>query len=91
VRKKPNAWHQAIVDQLSAAGTPLRVAQIWKLMNAAGFQHASRKPRATLGARIAELAQMKVIAHVGPGTYQIVPGASLAAALPEPVAQSEAS
>ncbi len=71
--RKPNAWHQAIVAQLSAAGGPLGVEQIWQRMEASGFQHASKMPRSTLGARIAELVQMKWIERIGPATYKLAP------------------
>ncbi len=70
--RRPNAWHQAIVAHLSAAGKPLRVEQIWRRMEAAGFPHASKMPRSTLGARIAELVQMNMLSRVGPATYQLV-------------------
>ena len=73
VEKRYNAWHQAIVSQLHEAGGPLPVEQIWERMAAAGFQHSSKLPRSTLGARIAELVRMKKLARVGPGTYQLAP------------------
>ena len=69
--RRPNAWHQAIVSQLHEAGEPLPVEQIWQRMEAAGFRHSSKKPRSTLGARIAELVQMKKLARVGPATYRL--------------------
>lgn len=69
--RRPNAWHQAIVSHLHAAGGPLLVEQIWQRMEAAGFQHASKMPRGTLGGRIAELVQMKKLARVGPATYRL--------------------
>lgn len=71
--RRPNAWYQAIVSQLHAAGQPLLVDQIWARMEAAGFQHSSKMPRSTLGARIAELVQMKKLTRVGPATYQVAP------------------
>jgi hypothetical protein len=69
--RRPNAWHEAICTHLRAAGAPLAVEQIWQRMEAAGFQHSSKLPRSTLGARIAELAQMKKVDRVGPAMYQI--------------------
>lgn len=69
--KRPNAWHHAIVSHLHAANGPLPVEQIWERMEGAGFQHASRMPRSTLRARIAELVQMKTLSRVGSATYQI--------------------
>lgn len=69
--RKPNAWHHAIVAHLHATGGPLSVDQIWQRMAAEGFQHASKEPRSTLGARIAELVQMKKLARVGPATYRL--------------------
>ena len=69
--RKPNAWYQAIVAQLHDAGQPLPVVQIWQRMEASGFQHSSKQPRSTLGARVAELVQMKTIKRVGPATYQL--------------------
>lgn len=69
--RKPNAWHHAIVAHLNETGGPLSVDQIWQRMEATGFQHASKMPRSTLGARIAELVQMRKLARVGPATYQI--------------------
>ena len=74
--KRTNAWHQAIVSQLHAAGGPLPVQQIWQRMEAAGFQHTSKRPRRTLGARIAELVQLKKLSRVGPASYQISEEAS---------------
>ena len=70
---RPNAWHAAICAHLRAAGKPLAVEQIWAHMEAAGFQHSSKKPKSTLGARVAELAQMQKIERVGPATYQLAP------------------
>jgi hypothetical protein len=67
--RRHNAWHQAIVAHLHSAGGPLPVEQIWQRMETAGFQHASKMPRRTLGARIAELVQMKKLSRVGPATY----------------------
>lgn len=69
--RKPNAWHHAIVAHLHATGGPLSVDQIWQCMEAAGFQHSSKKPRSTLGARLAELVQMKKLARVGSATYRL--------------------
>ena len=70
--KKTNAWHDAIVEHLRAAGGgPLKVSQIWQRMADTGFQHNSKHPRSTLGARIAELAQAKQIDRVGPATYRL--------------------
>ena len=69
--KRPNAWYQAIVTHLHAAGSPLSVEQIWQCMEAAGFQHSSKMPRSTLGARLAELVQLKQLARVGRATYQL--------------------
>jgi len=69
--KKINAWHQAIVEHLRNAGGPLRVEEIWQRMSEAGFQHSSKHPRSTLGARIAELAKEKQILRVGPATYRL--------------------
>jgi hypothetical protein len=80
VRRRSNAWHQAIITQLHAAGGPLPVEQIWQRMEAAGFPHASKLPRSTLGARIAELVQMKKLTRVGPATYQIAQEAAQEAA-----------
>ena len=73
---KQNAWHHAIVEHLRAAGGPLKVSQIWQRMAEAGFQHKSKHPRSTLGARIAELAQAKQIDRVGPATYRLSQGAA---------------
>ena len=69
--RRPNAWHKAIVTHLHDAGGPLPVDQIWQRMEAAGFSHSSKKPRSTLGARLAELVQMKTLARVSPATYRI--------------------
>jgi len=69
--KRPNAWHQAIVSHLHDAGGSLSVEQIWQRMEAAGFTHASEMPRSTLGARIAELVQMKRLSRVGPAMYRL--------------------
>jgi hypothetical protein len=71
VRRATNTWHDAIVAQLRAADRPLAVDQIWQGMEVAGFRHASARPRQTLGARIAELAQKKKIERVGPATYRL--------------------
>lgn len=77
---RPNAWHHAIVSHLHAANGPLPVEQIWERMEGAGFQHASRMPRSTLRARIAELVQMKKLMSVGPATYQLAQKSSMEAA-----------
>jgi hypothetical protein len=69
--RKPNAWHLAICAHLRAAGGPLLVGQIWERMEASGFQHASKMPLSTLGARVAELVQMKKLERVAPKTYQL--------------------
>ena len=71
--RRPNAWYGAICEQLRIAGGPLAIKQIWAGMEASGFQHSSKWPRSTLGARVAELVQLKRLVHVGPGTYQIAP------------------
>ena len=71
--KKFNAWHEAVVAHLRAAGVPLTIEQLWQRMEAAGFKHGSKLPRSTLGARVTELAQMKKIERVGPATYQLAP------------------
>ena len=63
--RRPNAWHQAIVSHMYAAGEPLPVVQIWQRMEA------------TLGARIAKLVQMKTLARVGSATYRRVQGSSM--------------
>jgi hypothetical protein len=77
--KKINAWHQAIVTHLHAAGGPLRVEQIWQRMEAAGFTHSSKMPRSTLGARISELVKEQKLTRVAPRTYQLVQEMSEAA------------
>lgn len=69
--RRPNAWHKAIVLHLHAAGGPLLVEQIWQRMEAAGFTHASKMPRSTLGARLAELVKEHKLKRVGPATYQL--------------------
>lgn len=69
--RRPNAWYQAIVSHLHEAGGPLSLEQIWQRMEVAGFTHASKMPRSTLGARIAELVKMKTLARVGLGTYRL--------------------
>lgn len=71
MRRRSNAWHDAIVAQLCAAGGPLSVAQLWQRMEAGDFRHASKMPRSTLGARIAELVQQKAVERVGPATYRL--------------------
>ncbi len=71
MRGRPNAWHEAICAQLRTAGAALTLDQIWDGMDAAGFQHHSKQPRQTLGARIAELAQSKKIKRTAPATYQL--------------------
>ena len=89
--RRPNAWHAAIVSHLRAAGGSLTVEQIWERMEAAGFQHASKMPRSTLGARVAELAQMKTLVRVGPATYQLAPEVGRSAASDVRAQQSEAT
>lgn len=69
--RKPNAWYQAIVAHLHDAGGPLPLEQIWQRMEAAGFTHASKMPRSTLGARLAEMVKMKKLARVGLATYRL--------------------
>ena len=74
--RRPNAWYQAIVAHLHAAGGPLPVQQIWQRMEAAGFAHASKQPRSTLGARVAELVKEHKLKRVGPATYMLAPEAA---------------
>jgi hypothetical protein len=69
--RRTNLWYDAICTHLRTAGEPLAVDQIWARMEAAGFQHSSKKPKSTLGARVAELTQMQKIARVGPATYKL--------------------
>jgi hypothetical protein len=71
--RRPNSWYAAICEQLHSSQGPLPVEKIWQRMEAAGFRHGSKMPRSTLGARIAELVQMKRLARVGPATYQLSP------------------
>ena len=59
--RRPNAWHQAIVSHMYAAGEPLPVVQIWQRMEAT----------------LAELVQMKTLARVGSATYRRVQGSSM--------------
>lgn len=66
-----NRWHDAICAQLQAADGPIVTDQIWAGMEASGFQHDSKMPRSTLGARIAELVQMKKLERVAPKTYRL--------------------
>jgi hypothetical protein len=69
--KKPNAWHEAVIAHLRAAGGSLTIEQIWQRMETAGFKHSSKLLRSTLGGRVTELAQMKMIERVGPATYRL--------------------
>lgn len=70
--RKPNAWYAAICSHLREARGPLVVDQIWSRMEASGFQHKSEMPRSTLGARIAELVQMKRLERIAPKTYRLL-------------------
>lgn len=74
MRRRANLWHDAICEQLRAAGAALTVGQIWERLVTAGFQHASENPRQTLGGRIAELVSMKWVERAGPATYRLLPG-----------------
>jgi hypothetical protein len=85
--RRSNAWHAAICEQLRVAGGPLLIKQIWARLEASGFQHASRLPRSTLGARVAELVQMKKLSRVGPATYQLLTSAPAPAPAPAPTQQ----
>lgn len=72
---KRNIWHEAICGQLAKG--PLAPMQILRGLEAAGFQHGSKHPRGTLGARIVELVMLKRIERVGragsrPALYQLV-------------------
>lgn len=71
MRRRTNLWHDAICEHLHQAGSLLTVEQIWERMAAAGFQHSSKMPRSTLGARLAELVQMKRLERVGPALYHL--------------------
>lgn len=73
MRRASNLWYAAICEQLRAAAAPLRVDQIWERMSASGFRHASKHPRSTLGARVAELVQMRKLERVSRATYQLAP------------------
>lgn len=76
MRRCSNAWYEAIFAQLRAAEGPLVVGQIWHGIASSGFRHASKLPRSTLSARIAELVQLKKLERVGPATYQMSEGVS---------------
>lgn len=76
MRRTTNRWHEAICEQLRAAEGPIVTDQIWEGMRASGFQHDSRVPRSTLGARIAELVQARKLERVGPKTYRLSEDAS---------------
>ncbi len=76
MNKRPNRWHVAIVEVLAASNEPLKIEQIWERLLAIGFQHKSKKPRATLGGRLAELSQFRKIERVGLATYQIARSSS---------------
>lgn len=71
MRSRSNRWYDAICLHLREAGGPLLVEQIWQRMEASGFRHASESPKSTLGARIAELVQLKKLDHVAPKTYRL--------------------
>jgi hypothetical protein len=72
VRNSVNRWHAAIWEQLKKSGEPLSPEQIWTAMASSGFAHQSKRPRSTLGARIAELVAQGEVQRVGPARYQIV-------------------
>jgi hypothetical protein len=91
MRRRTNLWHDAICDHLRQAGGPLTVEQIWERMAAAAFRHSSKMPRSTLGARIAELVQMKCLERVGPAMYQLTPGTMSTQARPAQQPSSEVS
>jgi hypothetical protein len=76
VSRPANRWYDAICNQIQAAGGQAVTDQIWNGMTAAGFQHHSRMPRSTLGARLAELVQMKKIERVDRRTYRLPQEAS---------------
>jgi hypothetical protein len=76
---------------LRAADGALTVEQIWQRMKSAGFKHSSKLPRCTLGARVAELAQMKKIERVGPATYRLAPPQQPQPQQPEAPQSSEVS
>lgn len=69
--KKTNRWYAAIRDQLARAGAAQKPEQIWGGMEATGFRHASKMPRATLGARLAEMVAEGALERVGPATYRL--------------------
>ena len=71
-----NRWYDAICTQLQTADGPIITDQIWDGMVASGFQHGSKVPRSTLGARLAELVQMKKIERIDRLTYQLPEDAS---------------
>ena len=74
--RRLNVWQHAICEQLRAAGGPLTTKQIWQGIAEAGIDHASKNPRGTLGGRIRELVQMKMLERVGRATYQLTKEAS---------------
>lgn len=69
--RRPNRWYVAIQRLLEESGSPLTTGQIWEGMEEAGFQHASKAPRSTLGARLAEMAAEGVLERVGPSSYRL--------------------
>ena len=61
--KKENRWDAVIRAQLKSGANT--TDQILAGMEATGFQHASVMPRATLGARLAEMVKDGVLERVG--------------------------
>jgi hypothetical protein len=70
---KVNRWYTAIRAQF--ASDALTTTQILEGMQAAGFQHASKVMRATLGGRLAEMVANGDLVRVGPSTFRLREGA----------------
>lgn len=68
---KPNRWYIAIQRLLAKSGAALTTGQIWEGMEEADFQHASKMPRSTLSARLAEMVAEGVLERVGPSSYRL--------------------
>lgn len=67
---KKNRWYKAITDVLEASDVSMTPEQIWAAMEKANFHHKSVSPRATLGARLAELVAVGKIEHAGRALYR---------------------
>lgn len=63
------SWKEAVASVLREAGEPLHVSEIWRRMDAAGFETESKDPQRSL---VAILVRQAEVVRTGRNTYGLV-------------------